>query len=547
MFDNLLNNPTVFLSIQSSFSWFASIIAIVGYIKIYNDCPEGWASVSMLAPGCFRVTNSSKGLNLTQSHRECEDAGATLASIHNERENLKVSSLTHGEAWIDGMWLKDSNNYIWQDGSNWGYSNGLTEEPEGDKYCLQVSEDKVWIPASCGGLANECVCRRSSWNGLPTGQISGALNGILGLAPETHFGIFFSFLPGICLCILSCIYCGQYELISNKQKILSSLLLLLPSTVFSVLHKFTTYPLQFLWFFGDENGGRKKLRFRPESFHSDNTKLKSIFAEYTAFYYGAILSFCLNLYILSQSPFTNWSSLSPYTLAASLLFGIYNICVTPNMLCFFKNEQGIEKTIFFKLKKLIASFFGCNSQSAPANKEPKKIKEKKHKLHILFFVNSVYNIGTMALFISYCKIEGSLWMVFFYFLPLLIFIMGFFSKWSCGFQVPFPIRLQMAWTNLFVPSVYPMFRNEIRFPIIASLQMFHNIMNIAAMAVLFFRPVDLFLGIYLFCALFSVLPFFWFLRITWIEMQKIDPRRPMIAAPTEFWYRSEKVVETSNL
>ena len=80
----------------------------------------------------------------------------------------------------------------------------------------------------------------------------------------------------------------------------------------------------------------------------------------------------------------------------------------------------------------------------------------------------------------------------------------------------------MAWTNIFVMTIYPRLHPNIGLQLTITLQMFHNIVNISVMGLFIYdRPLDYLHIIIFVCCFFSLLFFIWSLVNTVLQLQKM--------------------------
>ena len=93
----------------------------------------------------------------------------------------------------------------------------------------------------------------------------------------------------------------------------------------------------------------------------------------------------------------------------------------------------------------------------------------------------------------------------------------------------------MAWTNIFVFTIYPRLHQDIRLQLTITLQMFHNIINILVMGLFIYdRKLGYYHIIIFICCFFSLIFFIWSLFNTILCMKKM--KRDNKALVTDEFY-----------
>uniref|UniRef100_A0A8C6SS91 C-type lectin domain-containing protein n=1 Tax=Neogobius melanostomus TaxID=47308 RepID=A0A8C6SS91_9GOBI len=90
----------------------------------FHDCPRDW---SQLGTRCFRFFKAEQ--SWTMAEKSCNNLGGNLASIRNYWENVFISGLIDGPAWLGGHDMVQDGVWMWTDGSPWDYTNWWHGEP----------------------------------------------------------------------------------------------------------------------------------------------------------------------------------------------------------------------------------------------------------------------------------------------------------------------------------------------------------------------------------------------------------------------------------
>uniref|UniRef100_A0A8C6SSY1 C-type lectin domain-containing protein n=1 Tax=Neogobius melanostomus TaxID=47308 RepID=A0A8C6SSY1_9GOBI len=69
----------------------------IDFIFLGKDCPRDW---SLFGSRCFRFFKAEQ--TWTMAEKTCNNLGGNLASIHNSWENVFISGLIDGSAWLGG-------------------------------------------------------------------------------------------------------------------------------------------------------------------------------------------------------------------------------------------------------------------------------------------------------------------------------------------------------------------------------------------------------------------------------------------------------------
>ena len=126
-------------------------------------CPTGWTGIENK---CFKYNGGSR--NYQDSVKYCKSQGATIASIHSEKQNEVVIKLSKKVAYI-GAESDGEGNWKWNDGSQW------------------------WQPKAHAGLAGEeetKIALQNEWHDWGNGNKD--LGVICAKTPGT--------ITGLCLC-----------------------------------------------------------------------------------------------------------------------------------------------------------------------------------------------------------------------------------------------------------------------------------------------------------------------------------------------------------
>ncbi|GMR55771.1 hypothetical protein PMAYCL1PPCAC_25966 [Pristionchus mayeri] len=122
--------------------------------KITKECSEfeNYQNGSV----CYQVMNTH--VNWTVANKFCKSIGASLASIHNEQDNVFLRSLAYSRGILNGMQLGASSSaklddFKWIDGSVWNYTNFVPGFPiRGLGNCLSMATNGVdgqWTNGEC--------------------------------------------------------------------------------------------------------------------------------------------------------------------------------------------------------------------------------------------------------------------------------------------------------------------------------------------------------------------------------------------------------------
>ena len=186
MNESFKNNPKIYFSIHLLISLCATGIALYIYemsnkgrnmlfqsFKIFFlnvvDCPKGWTSfdkfhlsISIYASKCYKavITNSTT-YTREEARIECEKEGSKLASIHSQEENDIAASLLGRNGWLNGLWV---GQWIWDDGSDWDFTNSLTNETLNGQDCLQMATNSEWVSTDCEDTCQAFLCKMSPKN-----------------------------------------------------------------------------------------------------------------------------------------------------------------------------------------------------------------------------------------------------------------------------------------------------------------------------------------------------------------------------------------------
>ncbi|KAM6952239.1 ladderlectin-like [Lycodopsis pacificus] len=106
-----------------------------------------------------------------KAEKHCVSLGGNLASVHNilEYEGIQKiildSSQENKSSWIGGSDAEEENQWLWTDGTIFGYTNWCAGEPNnggGIQYCMQMNYGgaKCWDDVQCSSnKPSVCVKR----------------------------------------------------------------------------------------------------------------------------------------------------------------------------------------------------------------------------------------------------------------------------------------------------------------------------------------------------------------------------------------------------
>ncbi|GMR52930.1 hypothetical protein PMAYCL1PPCAC_23125, partial [Pristionchus mayeri] len=100
---------------------------------------------------CYQV--GLMAANWTEANNICHVYGASVASIHNDRENTFLRRLAVSKGLVNGVLLGgmgNANHFRWADGSPWDYSNFATVAGLGDCLAMDTSTTSgTWVNVDC--------------------------------------------------------------------------------------------------------------------------------------------------------------------------------------------------------------------------------------------------------------------------------------------------------------------------------------------------------------------------------------------------------------
>ena len=115
-------------------------------------CPVDWATFSS---NCYRIFSHSTYVERMQASSICQKHGSNLTSILSIKEQSFISDLITVKSpgkkvWIGGKQIQDQ--WIWDEGSRFGYTNWYRNEPDSGENCMYIHHDKkyAWHDANCG-------------------------------------------------------------------------------------------------------------------------------------------------------------------------------------------------------------------------------------------------------------------------------------------------------------------------------------------------------------------------------------------------------------
>ncbi|XP_056322042.1 ladderlectin-like [Danio aesculapii] len=118
-----------------------------------EKCPCGWKNSGSRCLKFF-----SESVNWITAERNCQSLGANLASMQNKVENDFLLSLVprSTRCWIGGHDGEQEGQWLWTDGSVYGYTNWCPEEPNNKRIenCLEINwtSNRCWNDQSCSTL-----------------------------------------------------------------------------------------------------------------------------------------------------------------------------------------------------------------------------------------------------------------------------------------------------------------------------------------------------------------------------------------------------------
>nr|AAI50375.1 Zgc:171670 protein [Danio rerio] len=124
-------------------------------------CERGWSGSGSR---CFRFF--SRSVNWVTAERNCQSLGGNLASVHDQVENDFLLTLVPGSTrcWIGGHDGEQDGQWLWSDGSVYGYTNWCSGEPSGgSEHCLEINwtSNRCWNDQGCSTrMGYLCAKRR---------------------------------------------------------------------------------------------------------------------------------------------------------------------------------------------------------------------------------------------------------------------------------------------------------------------------------------------------------------------------------------------------
>jgi len=94
----------------------------------------------------------STAIQWAAAQTACEGYGGNLASIESADEQTAVEGLLAGtDIWIGGNDLTTDQDWSWQDGATFGYTNWWTNRPKtnADQDCVKMKTTGLWDNVSC--------------------------------------------------------------------------------------------------------------------------------------------------------------------------------------------------------------------------------------------------------------------------------------------------------------------------------------------------------------------------------------------------------------
>ncbi|XP_056303014.1 ladderlectin-like isoform X1 [Danio aesculapii] len=141
-----------------------SIMFSMGNADDRSRCPRDWRKSGSR---CFKFF--SRSVNWVTAERNCQSLGGNLASVHNQVENDLLLSLVPGSTrcWIGGHDGEQNGQWLWSDGSSFGYTNWCSGEPSsGSEHCLEINwtSNRCWNNVGCSSTmgylcAKDLGCR----------------------------------------------------------------------------------------------------------------------------------------------------------------------------------------------------------------------------------------------------------------------------------------------------------------------------------------------------------------------------------------------------
>ena len=134
--------------------------------KCAASCPKDWEKVE---DRCYLWPSSDLKRSWGKAEQFCNEQDGHLASITNERiqnymQSKEHSKDSHASFWVGGTDKDHEGNWVWTDGSVWGFTNWASRpfQAPNDWYgedCLLVY--KNWVTKHNGWNDQECSDRRS--------------------------------------------------------------------------------------------------------------------------------------------------------------------------------------------------------------------------------------------------------------------------------------------------------------------------------------------------------------------------------------------------
>ena len=115
-------------------------------------CHGNWFTYST---NCYKVFRNSTYVERLQASNICQEHDSSLSSILSIEEHSFISNLMtvkspDKKVWIGGKKFHDQ--WIWDEGSNFVYTNWYRNEPTSGENCMYLHHGKnyAWQDASCG-------------------------------------------------------------------------------------------------------------------------------------------------------------------------------------------------------------------------------------------------------------------------------------------------------------------------------------------------------------------------------------------------------------
>ena len=128
---------------------------------MFLECPDGWTYFNG-TDSCYKVFTTP--MSWTNARNYCQTQDADLASVTNSETNSFLTTLTTSTSWIGG-YRSGSDWGEWTDGSNWGYTNWSSGNPNNalgnqDKTSINYKGVGKWDDRQATALM-PFVCRLS--------------------------------------------------------------------------------------------------------------------------------------------------------------------------------------------------------------------------------------------------------------------------------------------------------------------------------------------------------------------------------------------------